>query len=64
MPQYIHDTTEDELTHEVFINAYLASKGAGTVNLHRFRCLKTCGRGARRGKFFLGSIGLLRGAHV
>ncbi len=22
MPQYIHDNTEDELTHEVFINAY------------------------------------------
>src|SRR3989441_8481766 len=26
MDQYIHDNTEDELTHEVFINAYLASK--------------------------------------
>src|SRR5436309_8493156 len=25
MPQYIHDNTEDELTHEVFINAYLVS---------------------------------------
>jgi hypothetical protein len=39
MPQYIHDNTEDELTHEVFINAYLASKGAHTVNLDRFRTL-------------------------
>lgn len=39
MPQYIHDNTEDELTHEVFINAYLASKGADTVNLDRFRTL-------------------------
>src|SRR5215470_14867785 len=28
MSQYIHDNTEDELTHEVFINNYLASKGA------------------------------------
>ena len=37
MPQYIHDNTEDELTHEVFINAYLASKGAETVNLDQFR---------------------------
>ena len=27
MDQYIHDNTEDELSHEVFINAYLASKG-------------------------------------
>jgi hypothetical protein len=39
MDQYIHDNTEDELTHEVFINAYLASKGADTVNLDQFRTL-------------------------
>ena len=39
MSQYIHDNTEDELTHEVFINAYLASKGAPTVSLDRFRTL-------------------------
>ena len=39
MPQYIHDNTEDELTHEVFINAYLSSKGADTVNLDEFRTL-------------------------
>src|SRR5882757_4658743 len=39
MAQYIHDNTEDELTHEVFINAYLESKGADTVNLDQFRTL-------------------------
>jgi Ferritin-like domain len=39
MPQYIHDNTEDELTHETFINAYLASKGADPVNLDQFRTL-------------------------
>ena len=39
MAQYIHDNTEDELTHEVFINAYLDSKGADTVNLDPFRTL-------------------------
>jgi len=39
MDQYIHDNTEDELTHEVFSNAYLASKGADTVNLDQFRTL-------------------------
>jgi hypothetical protein len=39
MDQYIHDNTEDELTHEDFINAYLASKGADTVNLDHFRTL-------------------------
>lgn len=36
MSQYIHDNTEDELTHEVFINSYLKSKSADTVNLDRF----------------------------
>jgi hypothetical protein len=46
MSQYIHDNTEDELTHEVFINinAYLASNGADTVNLDRFRTLPSLGR--------------------
>src|SRR5437868_2936335 len=39
MPQYIHDNTEDEFTHFTFINAYLASRGAETVNLDRFRTL-------------------------
>ena len=39
MPQYIHDNTEDEMTHEVFINAYLMSKGAEPVNLDQFRTL-------------------------
>jgi len=39
MDQYIHDNTEDELSHEVFINAYLVSKGAQPVDLNRFRIL-------------------------
>ena len=39
MNQYIHDNTEDELTHEQFINAYLISKGADPVNLDHFRNL-------------------------
>jgi len=39
MDQYIHDNTEDEMTHFTFINAYLASKGADTVNLEPFRTL-------------------------
>jgi len=38
MPQF-HDNTEDEHTHFRFINAYLASKGADTVNLNAFRTL-------------------------
>jgi hypothetical protein len=39
MPQYIHDNTEDELTHFTFINAYLLSRGAEPVNLDQFRTL-------------------------
>jgi len=39
MDQYIHDNTEDEFTHQNFLNAYLASKGAATVNLEPFRTL-------------------------
>ena len=39
MPQYIHDNTDDEFTHQKFLNAYLASKGADTVDLEAFRTL-------------------------
>jgi hypothetical protein len=39
MSQYIHDNTEDEISHFTFINAYLKSKGADTVNLDQFRTL-------------------------
>lgn len=39
MAQYIHDNTDDELSHWKFIDSYLASKGADTVNLDRFRTL-------------------------
>jgi Ferritin-like domain len=41
MSQYIHDNTEDELSHEVFINNFLASKGADTVDLKQFRNLSS-----------------------
>jgi hypothetical protein len=40
MPQYIADNTDDELTHETFINAYLMSKGAKPVSLDHFRNLE------------------------
>jgi hypothetical protein len=40
MPQYIHDNTEDEFTHETFINAYLTSKGAPAVSLEQFQVLQ------------------------
>src|SRR6267143_3162996 len=39
MNQYIHDNTDDEITHAAFLNAYLASKGGEPVNLDQFRTL-------------------------
>ena len=39
MNQYIHDNTDDEITHAAFINAFLVSKGADPVNLDEFRTL-------------------------
>jgi hypothetical protein len=39
MAQYIHDNTEDELTHEVWINNYLVAHGAAPANLDQFRTL-------------------------
>lgn len=38
-PQYIHDNTDDEITHFTFLNAYLESKGADPVDLEPFRTL-------------------------
>src|SRR5213080_3827063 len=39
MDQYIHDNTDDEITHHTFLNAYLVSKGSAPANLDRFRTL-------------------------
>ena len=39
MRDYIHDNTDDEITHHRFLNAYLTSKGAAHVNLSAFRTL-------------------------
>src|SRR3954451_22742810 len=39
MPQYISDNTDDELSHARFLNAYLKSQGARSVNLDAFRTL-------------------------
>ena len=40
MAQYIHDNTQDEFTHQNFLNAYLASKGVPPVSLEQFRILQ------------------------
>ncbi len=39
MQDYIHDNTDDEITHHTFLNAYLVSKGAAPANLDAFRAL-------------------------
>jgi Ferritin-like domain len=39
MAIYIHDNTDDEITHHTFLNAYLVSKGAAPANLDAFRTL-------------------------
>jgi hypothetical protein len=39
MPQYISDNTDDEESHQAFINAYLRSKGRREVSLEPFRRL-------------------------
>src|SRR5438876_6711932 len=52
MDQYIHDNTDDEITHWHFLNAYLVSKGAEPSNLEAFRTLP--------GSTATGSSGILR----
>jgi hypothetical protein len=39
MPQYINDNTEDEISHAAFLNGFLLSKGAPSVDLDAFRTL-------------------------
>jgi len=43
MPQYISDNTDDEESHQAFINAYLMSKGQRPVSLEPFRTLAPSG---------------------
>ena len=39
MAQYVHDNTDDEFTHQSFLNAYLMSKGESPADLEKFRTL-------------------------
>src|SRR5437773_2043681 len=56
MDQYIHDNTDDEFTHQNFLNAYLASKGAATVNLEPFRALPGSSATGSSGKLRLTNL--------
>jgi Ferritin-like domain len=51
-PQYIHDITDDEISHRNFLNAYLVANGAEPVDMEPFRTLK--------GSIARGSSGKLR----
>ena len=37
--QYIHDTADDEISHQNFLNAYLVANGAEAVDMEPFRTL-------------------------
>jgi len=57
MPQYIHDNTDDEFTHQNFLNAYLVSKGADPISLEAFRTLPgSTATGAAPGKLRLTNL--------
>jgi hypothetical protein len=57
MDQYIFDNTDDEISHQQFINAYLASRGAPMVDLERFRTLKgSQATGADKGRLRLTNL--------
>jgi hypothetical protein len=50
--QYIHDTADDEISHQNFLNAYLVANGAAAVDMEPFRTLP--------GSTAMGSSGKLR----
>src|SRR5215469_14286170 len=56
MPQYIHDNTDDEFTHQNFLNAYLRSKGADPVSLEQFRVLQGSSATGSSGKLRLTNL--------
>ncbi|HEV2714908.1 MAG TPA: ferritin-like domain-containing protein [Terriglobales bacterium] len=56
MAQYIHDNTDDEFTHQNFLNAYLASKRADTVSLEQFRTLPGSSATGSSGKLRLTNL--------
>src|SRR6266851_1375073 len=57
MDQYIHDNTEDEISHFTFLNAYLISQGANPVNLDKFRTLQgSQATGAQKDKLRLTNL--------
>lgn len=56
IPQYIHDITDDEMSHQNFINAYLVSKGAEPVDMEPFRALEGSSASGSSGKLRLTNL--------
>jgi hypothetical protein len=51
MDQYIHDNTDDEISHAAFLAKYLESKGAAAPNLQPFRHLPSSKAAGANQKF-------------
>ncbi|MDP9122209.1 MAG: ferritin-like domain-containing protein [Acidobacteriota bacterium] len=58
MDQYIHDNTDDEISHAAFLASYLESKGSSAVDLEPFRHLPSS-RAAGANQNFRGDGGRL-----
>jgi hypothetical protein len=56
MVTYIHDNTDDEFTHQNFLNAYLVSKGATPISLEKFRTLPGSSASGSSGKLRLTNL--------
>jgi hypothetical protein len=56
MATYIHDNTDDEFTHQNFLNAYLVSKGAAPISLEKFRTLPGSSASGSSGKLRLTNL--------
>src|SRR5450755_1707489 len=56
MAIYIHDNTDDEFSHQNFLNAYLISKGAAPISLEKFRTLQGSSASGSSGKLRLTNL--------
>jgi Ferritin-like domain len=56
IPQYLHDITDDEKSHQTFLNAYLVSKGAQPVDMEPFRTLQGSAATGSSGKLRLTNL--------
>jgi hypothetical protein len=54
--QYIHDITDDEMSHQNFLNAYLVANGADPVDMEPFRTLQGSTAAGSSGKLRLTNL--------